>query len=404
MFKKKTKFSFIMLSVFLLTSTIVIATDEPVTMSLDTPVAISEENVDNSISTDETIDETTDDTDLSDLDIHNGDLFLAGTDVFMDQLVDGNVYLFGTNVTISGRVNGNLFVCGNNVVFTEDFYATNSVYIAANRLSFSGRVSFDLYAASTICDITANSFIGRDLKVAAGSLTFASGVGRDTHIYADSFTYSESENSVIYGNLNYSSKSEVTIPDGKVEGSVNYNKIVDNSDEDVSTSDIIMDYVISACTFILTSLVFYLLIKFCCPNFVQKVSQYASSKAILSFVVGLISIILIPIACIILFITGIGSVLGFILLALYIAVLLLGAETVVVSVSKKILEARNITAKYVDILVVALVSLVVWALEKLPYVGGIIGIILCAIGVGIILQSIFSKKEKTENVVSTESK
>ena len=96
--KTKSKLFLILFIIVTLLTPVVFAT-EP---TEGEPVATSEENTDGE---NEATDGTeTSEEEISEEDIINNDLFIAGDDIEISKWVDGNVYAMGKNVTISGRI------------------------------------------------------------------------------------------------------------------------------------------------------------------------------------------------------------------------------------------------------------------------------------------------------------
>ena len=398
MLKNKLKFLSIVLIVILLISTLSYATDtviqprtvegEPVTTSENEPEPISENEP---TITNEEI--------PSDVNILGDDLYLMDSEVTMDKLVDGNVYIFGSNVTISGQVNGNLFVFGNNVKFTSDSMVVYSVYVVANTVEIAGEIT-DLYVACSTCNVSKDAFIYRDFRSFSDTINFSGNVRRNAHIFAQTLNISDATDSFIYGDLNYYTPQEVSIPQTLVQGNVTHHTI--SNDTDSENKMTLSDYIVSFCTYLLTTLLLYLFFARVTPKFIENSSNYASSKALLALGIGFLSLIGIPLLVLILFMISIGSTLGFILLALYIALLLMASPIVSISISRKIIEVRKVDNKYMNIFVVACVSSLVWIIKNIPFIGGIANFIILLVGLGIITVSAFAKKNEKSIEKTTE--
>ncbi len=382
MFKQKVKLFCIILVTILLLSTFSFATD---TSTIQPRTTVDE--ISNSISDENTI--TTNETTMPP--ITYDDIYLMGTDVVMDKYVEGNVYLFGSNITVSGQATGNLFAFGNNITFTQDCAIGNSVYVFGNTVSVSGQMT-DLYIACSACTITNESYIYRDFRSYSNTINFCGNVQRNAHIMAQKLTFTQDKDFVIYGNLNYYSPEEVSVPTQVVQGDVNYTHISNSTDNQNKMT--FSDYLVSFCTYILTAMVLYLFFAKATPKFVENSSKFASTKSLLALAIGFLVLIGVPIFIIILFMISIGITLGFILLALYIALLLCASSVVSISISKKIIDVRKFDNKYMNVLVVALVSAMVWVIKSLPFIGGILNFVIILVGLGIITISAFSKKEE----------
>lgn len=324
-------------------------------------------------------------------DIHEGDLYIFDQTVNMDQLVDGNVYIFGNDVTISGQINGNLFVFANNLKF-DNSYVRFSVYACANKVEFNGACN-DLYIACTDMNVAYDSYVSRDVKASvANNLSFIGAIGRNADIYANSLNFGEGEQAgLIYGNLNYSSPNEIEIADGIVEGNVNYTPDNSNQQKVISTQEIIKNYVIDLVQAIVFTLVVFVLISWLTPKFVSATSDYASVKIFKGFGIGLLACLVAIIAGFILLISNIATPVGFALLTLFGLLISLGFATLATAITKKFVSDDK-KGKTFGIL--TLVTICLWVLEQIPFIGGFATIFVSVTGLGIIVAYAFRKNKK----------
>ena len=171
----------------------------------------------------ETTDESTTQA-TSTQDIYEGDLYLTGENITMDKLVNGNTYITGNNVTITGQIAGNLFVFANQVTFT-DAYIESSVYIFANEVKFQA-VASDLYACCNKLEIPSDYGVYRDLNCYSNSLSILGIIGRNVNCNVTALTLEkDGAKASIYGDLAYSSASEIQIPEGSVQGETKFSKL-----------------------------------------------------------------------------------------------------------------------------------------------------------------------------------
>lgn len=181
----------------------------------------------------------------TDVDIHEGDLYVASGDktYVMDQMVDGNVFIFGNNVTVTGEINGSLFVCGSNIEITESAYVACHLFAFANELTIDG-MALDVYAAANKLTLGENAGIYRQIIAAADKMELAGNVGRDAFLYGENIDIT-GESFTVYGDLNYEAKNEIINADKlKVEGETKFNQAKEKDAD--STADVILDYVLGA--------------------------------------------------------------------------------------------------------------------------------------------------------------
>ncbi len=328
--------------------------------------------------------------------IYNGDLYLFDNNVVMDKYVDGNVFIFGRNVEITGRVNGSLFVFGDKVTFSENSYIVQSIYACANELNLNGAAN-DLYAAGNIINMNYNSFMIRDLRVGANTFNFKGGAGRDAFVEADNFNFETTSGSsaIVYGNLNYSSNKELELSKELVQGEIHYSNL-QNFGDSKSVGSIILDKVMDILETVLFTVVVFLLIAWLAPKFIEDSKNYIGKPALMSFGIGLLAFIVAIFVSFALLFSYIGISLAFAIFAVFMLMLSISFAITTTCITFKAKEKFNFSKKYLTIVTLVVVTLILWVLEQIPYVGTIVTIIVSLVGFGTLLSYIFktTKKEK----------
>ncbi len=323
-------------------------------------------------------------------DIYQGDLYLFEDNITMDKLVDGNVYIFGNNVKVTGQVAGNLFVMANKVTF-EDAYIESSTYILANEVYFKA-VSSDLYVACNTLEIPTDYGVYRDLKCAGNSISIVGIIGRNANIECTTLSLEkDGAKADIYGNLEYSSATEITVPEGAIQGNVKYSPIAENT----KTKDTVLDYIFSAITAIVFALVIYGLALLFTKDSIEKCTKITSNKFLPAFGIGLLALIIVPIVSILLMISVIGLPVAFTLLALYGLLIAISTSVFAICISNIICNKLNKTNKWLTALFVAIISLLIYILGIIPYIG-FLKLLLVILGFGIITMCILFKNIKFE--------
>lgn len=379
MLKNKSKLVVLLITVLMLISTISFAT------------------TDNTVTTDttQTTEETTTTTEQE---IYNGDLYLFDTDVTMDQLVDGNVFIIGNNVNITGRVNGSLFVVADNVTLAENSYIVQTFYVCANQLTLNGAAN-DLYAACSNIDMAYESFMIRDLRAIADTINFNGGVGRDAFVTANNFNFvTETDKAgVVYGNLTYSSNNELALTEELVQGTVNYSRLESNNEEQ-SVQEIILDKLMNFGQTLLYTVVVFLLSIWLAPKFVEKTSSFIGTKSLLSFGLGALACVAVIVLSFALLCSYIGVPLAIAIIALLALMLSISFATATISITTKIKEKFKFEKKYLTYITLFVVTLILWALQQIPYAGEIVSFIITLFGFGVLVLSIVSKNTKKKDV------
>lgn len=404
---KKSKLLLIILLTICLIAPLSFADNEIVdTPNTTTEVPSAEATTDDSEVTTEDIDNTSEDVNIDDSqqanqEIHEGDLYLFDSDVVMDKLVNGNVYIMGNTVKVSGQVAGNVFVFANKVDF-EEAYIQSSAYICANEVNFKA-VASDLYICCNTLNIPSDFGVYRDLKSVSRELVLLGIIGRNVDCTAASISLSQDDKKAqIYGNFNYSSTSEIEIPEGVVEKETNFTKIETNENKVNVVSDYIMPGVVS----IVFSIAVFGILIWLAKDTAVKCTKIASSVKwnFISLGLAILSFVVVPVASIILLITTVGSSITIALVGLFILLLLVAKAVAIVAISNVISNKFKITNNWLKLLVVAGLTLVVYLIGLIPILGVIVNGIIKLLGLGYIIvrvlfkNSTFEKKEKTEKV------
>lgn len=347
----------------------------------------------NTVTTTATTESETTGNDNASQEIHNGDLYLFDTKVVMDKLVDGNVYIFGNDVEITGQVKGNLFVCANNLKF-DNSYVTYSIFACANSIYYNGACS-DLYAACSNIEMTYDSYIVRDVKIASKDILFKAAVGRNADILCSQINFGEGEDAaIIYGNLNYTASTQVDIPESVIaQDRVTFNQ-EQKEEKTVSVKSIIIDGLVA----IATVLVLYLLISKLAPKFAERIENRKLSvlELLKAFGFGLVAWIALIIVVIILLLTQIGVKLAFIVGLLFAVLCLVSLPIFTIHLANSLRTVTKADKTYKFYILLALVSLVLYGITLIPFVGGIVSFLLAFIPLGTTILIILPKKDLSD--------
>lgn len=373
----------------------VATTDDTTSQTTDEDVSlISENSTDQNAVEDETSTE-----DSSEQEVYKDDLYLIDNNVVMDKLVDGNVYILANTVEITGQVNGNLYVCANNISFNGS-YVRYSIYACANTIDFDAACN-DLYVACNSMNVTYDSYIVRDIRAISKSMKFIGAVGRNAYITADSLSFGDeatddeqSKLALIYGNLNYISPSEITIPDGIVEGDTTYTAS-SNVNSNSSISATIYDYIISLAKCLLFTFAIFFLMLWLTPKFVDKSSEFVSKKMAIGLGLGILSIIAAIIIFFLLTFSIIGSSVAMAFITSYILLVSFGFATVCIGLTSKFAKDAKLGKKLGTL---AITTIILWVLTKIPAIGTFIWFIITFAGTGYILFYTFTKNSSKKKI------
>jgi len=388
MLKNKTKLFIILFTTLILISnftfTFAVAEDEELILDEIPVVTTSEED---------SHDHEDEAYDLANEEIYENDLYLFDADVTMDKLVNGNVYIFANTVKMTGQVAGNVYIFANKVIL-ENSFIQGSAYIAANEIFFEG-VATDLYATCRRLEIPANFGVYRDIKFSGYELDITGTIGRNLTASSKTISLEKDGNTAnIMGDFEYYSNSEINVPEGSVQGETKFSK-TEVSDSNTKN---VQNYIFQAITAIVTTLLIYGMLLLICKKSNENFANTLSKKWLKSLLAGLLALIVLPIAIVILMITFVGVPFALLLLTIYLLLIFITTPIMNIATSKLISNKLKLDNKLVEVLILALISLVVWAIKLIPVIGPIISLLILIFGLGITVVKLFSKKEdiKTE--------
>jgi cytoskeletal protein CcmA (bactofilin family) len=203
----------------------------------------------------------------------------------------------------------------------------------------SNSVAGDLLVAGGQINVLSSSVIGKDVEIAGGTINYSGEnngklsinggdvfingkINGDMSINAQSIKLGP--NAVITGNFNYSSPKEAILEQGaKVNGTVNFNKIIMPENKDMNKGQAFLGFItfgllMKSLMIILTVLVFAYFFR----KQTEAVIKESSSNFWKNAGKGLILFIVVPVAIILSFITVVGSMLGVATIFVYAALLI----------------------------------------------------------------------------------
>lgn len=379
MLKKKSKILLSVLFIVLLLSSVCLATED-VSLIDDTAVVTSDTNNTQGV-----------DTTSSTADWVNTDLYLSEDKVTIDKVVDGNAFVAAKEVTVTGEIGGDLFVVAEKLNI-EGGYVYSSLFALANEITING-VVYDVYAISNNFNLASNGFIYRDLKVTCPNINLSGKIRRDAYISSKSLTLNEQSGTIIYGNLEYSAPSEISIPEGAVSGNVKYNVDTSYTEEKASVASIILDYISEAIQALLLTFVVTAILLWLTPKFVNRVGNMSVGKSFASLGIGVVAPVVLIIVALLLAISVVGLKMLLPATFIFVAFSLIASSITSIFFGKLFTKLLKTDSKVKFVLFTLLSNLVLWLLTKIPFVGGFIGFLVYAFGIGTILVNIVCRKE-----------
>ncbi len=333
-------------------------------------------------------------TNTTDDNFKKSDVYLTGDEVVIDYIVDGNLFVVANTVTINSQIGGDAFICANTVNIGEQGYVFSNLFTFSKNVTISG-VVYDLYAASQ--NTTISGYIYRDAHIGSNTVNIFGTIGRNANISCDTlnFTSEEAEGAtsqaVITGNLNYSAKSEISIPEGIVSGETIFEQ------ETSFDGNKIQEKIMSLGTFVITIIVVWLLCLWIAPRFLKKTTSFLTTKKVLPVIgLGILTPIVASALAILFFVLSITATLGFLLIAMLFVLIAISTAIFAITLNTIICHKLKIEKTFITFGMLVVTSIVLWLIGLIPFIGSILGIAVVVLGSGIVVSSLVLKEKEVK--------
>ena len=338
----------------------------------------------------------------------NGDVYLTGDEVTIDYIIDGNLFVFADTVNMNSQIGGDAFIIAKTVNVNNGGYVFSNLFTIANTLNVNG-VVYDLYASST--NINISGYVYRDVRTSSEDFKISGVVGRNAYITTNNISFETTSNEenqttqqgTIAGNLNYTAKTELSIPEGVVNGTINYT-------EAKTSSPTIGNYLFALGRFLVTVIIIWLLCLWLAPKFLSRTHLVLTKKLPSSIGLGILTPFVVIVISAILMLITITSTISMIGIALLLLICMLGSAIFVISLANLFANKLKVENKVGTLGILIITSAVIWLICLIPFVGNILSLIVSILGIGILVNNILpstrkkdfsstdTKKEKTEKV------
>jgi cytoskeletal protein CcmA (bactofilin family) len=304
----------------------------------------------------------------------------AGTAVAQQQQVGGTIVVqegeevdgfrtFAGTVIVRGTVEGNLEAYAGSVVIEEGGTVDGELRAYAGDVRIAGRVTGSVasYAGST--ELTETGVVSGVLGAFGGDVRIAGEVGDDANVGADSLTLAETAR--VRGSLTYD--ADLDDQGGQVDGNVQQaSDLALVPSPDLPPGSGIVYSLLANALLGLLLLVFL-------PNASTRVADRVVESPVVSAGAGVAVGILLPLVAALFAITVVGLPLSLVALLVLVAVLWVGTVYARLAVGAYLLTFTDIDNKYAPLAVgLVLVGLLV----ELPFVGGLVWLVVTALGAG----------------------
>lgn len=330
--------------------------------------------------------------------VHEGEYIAVGEVMELSGTVNGDVYVAGGQVFIDGVVNGDLMVAGGQVIFSG--VVTEDLRVAGGTVTVGGEVggnvtalggNIDFVSSATLGDglvgaggnITVAADVPGNVNLAGGNVVIASDVGGNTTVATEMVRLTSGAS--VEGTLTYYSSSEANIDaSATVAGEIiqkqppqmpEWQTDKDQIEGFFTGLSIAFGIVSMSSTFILGMLVvrFY-------PNFVKRNVENVSKRPFFSLLIGFTGFVMVPITAVMLMFTLLAIPFSLFTLVMYGVVLYLTRIFVMALLGKLIFKLVKVKSRLGFEFTAGMVFY--YLLVLIPFVGPLVKFFVVIAGVG----------------------
>lgn len=333
-----------------------------------------------------------------------GPLFISGNNLTVNANIEGDVFAAGSSITINGNVNGDVIAAGNTISVNGP--VSGDIRIAGNTIDIGSTVGGSITAAGNTIFLREPSNVYRDVMLFGNTINMhgivkGQALGSGNQIYLqgpiggnvqiwDVQSLNIGPSAAITGSLTYRSANAAQIDPAAKISSISQLPPIAKPQPNVPVPRAVAHGI--AWTAVLISVIagfiiwgaFYLIF----PRLLPRVGQVAYGSFLPKLGWGFLTLLVAPLAVLVLLITVIGIPLAFIVLFLYILILCL-AKVLVSDYIVRFLAQRNNWAGKGNVIAAFIVTLLLLAVAaKIPMVGFFISLIIASVAFGLVVTAI----------------
>ena len=322
----------------------------------------------------------------------NSDVYLMGDNVIIDYVVDGNLFVMADTVTINSKIGGDAFIMAKTINVGDQAYIFSNLFAMADSIDIKG-VVYDVYALAQNFTVS-NGYIYRDAKLCCNTININGTIGRNAFVSCSNINFNTDKNDkgIIYGDLTYSTPSELSFDKNIVNGNVTYK--APKVSPEKSVREIVAIYISDLGAFLAFVIIIWLVCLWLAPKFLNDTNKFVGKKTLNVLGTGLLTLIAVPIACIILLLLQLTAGISLLTVALYILALIVAKSIFTIVTNNYLCSKLNINNNTGIFGMLIVSGVIVWVISELPYVGGIVSFIISVLGLGVLVSAILPKKAK----------
>lgn len=298
----------------------------------------------------------------------NGDVLAAGGRIYVKNNVTGDVRVTGGQIDIEGNVRGDVLATGGEI------WIETGTPIGGDVLASGGRV-------------TVNSDVKGDVRLSGGDVKIDKTINGDVSIKAESISLAEG--ALIKGNLNYTSPKEAELKKEQVNGTI--------SRQEIKVEKRVPSYAFTLAWKIFASLALLLIaiiIVLIMPSMSLRLSNNIRYDFWKSLLLGLVSLVVVPVAALLIGITMIGLPITIIIILLYLIAIYISKIFAALWIGKLFFRKPQ-RSVFRNVVVPVTIGIVIYVmLVSIPYIGWIVRILGMLLGLGAMTIVMFKLEKK----------
>lgn len=311
------------------------------------------------------------------------DAYVFGQAVSVDGVIEGDLIGFASSLKIDGEVKGNVRFVAENIVINGKIGKNVSLLASMITIGPEAQIDWELLAAGNIIEVDGK--VNANANLTGASVTVNNEINGWLFANVENGVLRLGEQAKINGNIEYYAQNDLQKDDSAIVSGEIEKKEIETSSHAVSKSSL-ADYAGTVLFCLAAYLIITMLMIALWPKQMLKITEEFTKNFWLNLLVGLLVLIVLPIAIIIIAITLIGLPLSIILFVLYLIGLYLGRIFFALGVSMWLMKLfKNKKVKYNLWLMALLGLLITVLLIKLPYIGWLVSLIAMSSGFGALI-------------------
>jgi hypothetical protein len=319
-----------------------------------------------------------------------GDAYAAAENVIVNGTIDGDLITAAQQVIVDGTIRGNLRAAGAGVTINGEVGRNVTGLAQHVNVTSNGRVAGSILALGQTID--AFGQVGRGMTVGGGTLQLAGPVGGPVLARVESLAVAPTAR--LASTLDYQAKQQTAIPDGTVNGGVQFAPTPQGAEQPAPVLNGLFDLggLIGLCgSFLIGALALILM-----PRASARAVELGRQRPWQSFGLGLLVLFGVPIAALLVGITLVGLPVAACMVALYVLGIILAWPAVGLLVGGQLtrLVRADRPLPVPGTLAVGLIA--VHLVTHVPFIGPLLGFCVIVFGLGIMAQAIRRSRQQSE--------